>query len=344
MAEPLPPEFLRAIEQQEGVFTAADAASYGVSESQVRSHIKARRWRRLERGLYVAFTGPLPRMAQVRAAIALCGPDAAASHETAIELWGLTTAPIRLIHLAVPVGRRPRPRPGIVVHRTRRLARTVHPTADPPRIRVEPTLIDLAAAARSREDAIGWLMLGVQQRRTTAPRLRTELLLRPTARRRDLLLDVLADIRRGAQTPLELRFLRSVIHPHGLPEPRMQRHRYAGAASQWVDADFDPIRLLVELDGRLGHGGADGLFRDQRRDNVSTLSGAATLRFGWPAADEHRCATAIDVEHGLHLRGWTGFARACNSACPVPQQSVERFRRPDRGNRPTFGRGQGTAS
>ncbi|MGI8869369.1 MAG: hypothetical protein ACR2F6_11100 [Mycobacteriales bacterium] len=79
MAEPLPPEFLRAIEQREGVFTAGDAASYGVSESQVRAHIKARR-------RVVSSEGCTSR-----------SPEA----------WGLTTAPIRVIHLTVPAGRRP---------------------------------------------------------------------------------------------------------------------------------------------------------------------------------------------------------------------------------------------
>jgi len=73
---------------------------------------------------------------------------------------------------------------------------------------------------------------------------------------------------------------------------------------------YDPFRLVVELDGRVGHEGM-GRFRDMRRDNGSTVAGDATLRYGWADVVGRRCQVAGQVGSVLTARGWTGRLRRC---------------------------------
>jgi hypothetical protein len=63
-----------------------------------------------------------PRAALLWAAVLKAGPGAALSHETAAELHGLTCKPAPLIHVTVPAGRRVEPVPGLIVHRSARIA------------------------------------------------------------------------------------------------------------------------------------------------------------------------------------------------------------------------------
>ena len=72
----------------------------------------------------------------------------------------------------------------------------------------------------------------------------------------------------------------------------------------------------MELDGRLGHEG-EGAFRDRARDNVTTISGKASLRFGWADVDAQACEVAQDVAVLLWFRGWRGNLTRCGVGCRV---------------------------
>ena len=148
----------------------------------------------------------------------------------------------------------------------------------------------------------------VQTRRTTTDRLRRRLEGRPRHSQRRLLLGLLADVAEGLESPLELRYLREVERPHGLPRGNRQ-HRARGTAR---DVYYSEFATVVELDGRIGHEGS-GVFRDMRRDNRSTLSGEATLRYGWADVTERPCLVAAEVGAVLSRRGWTGIIQHCSN-------------------------------
>jgi hypothetical protein len=59
------------------------------------------------------------------------------------------------------------------------------------------------------------------------------------------------------------------------------------------------------------------VFRDQYRDNAATLTGAATLRYGWLAIVGEPCEVALQVVVLLQGQGWTGSPRPCRPACPA---------------------------
>jgi hypothetical protein len=72
--------------------------------------------------------------------------------------------------------------------------------------------------------------------------------------------------------------------------------------------------VCVELDGTAAHP-ADEQWRDKRRDNVNTVAGILTLRFGLLDLGDRRCETASAVASLLRDRGWTGSFRACGRGC-----------------------------
>src|SRR5690606_10706822 len=80
-------------------------------------------------------------------------------------------------------------------------------------------------------------------------------------RSRALITQVVTAAGNGVESVLEWRFLQQVIRRHGLPEPVLQPVLVAGTRS---DAAWTEFRVVVELDGRLGHAEA---FRDMDRDN-----------------------------------------------------------------------------
>jgi hypothetical protein len=147
---------------------------------------------------------------------------------------------------------------------------------DPPRLTDESAVLDVADA-RTAAEVVGLVTTAVQRRLTTVYRLRQELTQRARHRHRALLKDLLADVAAGAESPLELRYLRDVEQPHGLPKGGRQQSR-SGLRFQ-TDVDYDEYGLIVELDGRAGHESL-GQFRDMDRDNRHMLLNTRTLRYG----------------------------------------------------------------
>ena len=137
-------------------------------------------------------------------------------------------------------------------------------------------------------------------------------------RRRSLLNQVCAEVRDGVSSELEKRYRNQVARPHGLPPARSQALADAGVRRAYRDVLYDAYGVIVELDGRLGHEQESEVLRDQDRDNHATLTGQATLRFGWLAVVGGPCLVASQVDALLRVRGWTGTIRACGPSCRAP--------------------------
>lgn len=237
----------------------------------------------------------------------LGGDDARIGGLAAAHLVRLSDEPPDVVDVLVPPGRRvaradPRWR---FVHE-RAGVRRAGGRGSPPRIDVEDTVLDLCDAA-SELEVVGWVTAAVQRGLTTPQRLRRRTEERHRLRHRRLILHLLADVSVGAESPLEVRYLRDVERPHGLPDGT--RNRRNGSV-YLTDVDYDPYALLVELDGRIGHDGR-GRFRDMKRDNVHVVLGRPTLRYGHPDVLEQPCAVAREVAGMLVRCGWTGLPTRC---------------------------------
>lgn len=123
----------------------------------------------------------------------------------------------------------------------------------------------------------------------------------------------------------ELHYVRDVERAHGLPKGSRQSVRRAGRFESTVrafrDVLYEEYGLVVELDGRTGHVD-EGRLRDLRRDNVTTLRGERTLRYGWIDVTVEPCLTAYQVAGGLRLGGWDGAPTRCGKCRNTPEREL----------------------
>lgn len=310
------PELARILDDQHGVVSARQLRATGVALEFAKARVAARRWQRPHRGVYVAFSGPLDRSAQIWAAILRCGGGAVASHETAAELEGICEQVDEDVHVTVEAHRRVRGRrEGLRVHYAHRLPQTRHPAKAPPRTRLDETVLDLIDVSATARKAAGWLLAAIQRRKSTPSRLAAAIARRKKIKWRPMAEAILLDAADGAHSMLEVEHLRRVERAHRLPTATRQR-RIAGTRVIWIDVDHDEFTTRVELDGRVGHDG-DGAFRDRRRDNRGVVDGRTTLRYGHAEVFGAPCAVAAEQAVVLQDHGWRGAPRPCGPSCSV---------------------------
>lgn len=104
-----------------GYFTTADASQEGVSWRALTGRVKRGNIDRVERGLYRLPYWPEEPNDELYALQALA-PFGTFSHETALNLLGLSDIIPNIIHFTIPESSRLGPRPGIRLHRSRRNA------------------------------------------------------------------------------------------------------------------------------------------------------------------------------------------------------------------------------
>jgi very-short-patch-repair endonuclease len=227
--------------------------------------------------------------------------------------------PSALIHVSVPAERRPgqhRKIRGVIVHRSRCLAPEWQPPWQLPRTTIEDTVLDLVTAARTFDDAYGWIARAVGRRLTSPPSLSKALAARSRMRWRAWITAALEDAADGVHSPLERNYVNGVERSHGLPKARRQAKRRHGNGTRYLDNLYEEYGLCVELDGVPAHP-AEGRWRDTHRDNANLAQGIVTLRYGWPDATANRCRTAAEIATVLRRLGWQDTPRLCGPACPA---------------------------
>ncbi|MDO5678545.1 MAG: type IV toxin-antitoxin system AbiEi family antitoxin domain-containing protein [Propionibacteriaceae bacterium] len=294
----MPTDLLDLARRQGGVFTTRQAARTGVTRKVTQRYLDDHIWWSLTRGLYSL--SPDPTWDGLAwGGVLLGGPGAALARAAAGHKLGLCPAP-DIIDVVCP--RERRDRGPWRFHRAGRIdARGEPAVAD-----VESTALSLCADAELA-DLFNHLARAVTSRRTSPERLLRRAKSTQNLRHRGLICEALADVASGMHSALERRFIQDVMHRHGLPEVELQAEL---EPSRYRDVVFHEQRLVVELDGRLGHTG-DGVFRDFRRDNANTLRGYATLRFGWDDIANRQCTVAAVLAQALLDRGWPGRPQRC---------------------------------
>jgi len=106
--------------EQAGYFTSAQAHTHGYSAQLLSYHADQGRFERVRRGLYRLRDYPSSPREEVMAAWLAAGKaSAVVSHESALEMLGLSDVVPSTIHLLVPRGRRwVRALPGVTMHTT----------------------------------------------------------------------------------------------------------------------------------------------------------------------------------------------------------------------------------
>ena len=318
----LPEDLLALAKSQSGVLSRDQALAGGLSRDAFFG--LTRNWIRLAHGIYLVtptFEAP-PFTARVWAGVLLGGTGARVAGTTAALLQGLADHlspdhrdagthrdPAAVIDVLVP-GCSRRPQAGFRIHREEPGHRVTSDRREPPRTRIEDTVLDLCAEGSTQEEVITWLTRAHQRRLTTPDRLSRRLAERRALRNRRLIQAVLADVATGVTSHLEHEAVARVFRPHGLPAFRLQAR--TGATGRIADAAFERYRVLIELDGRLGHV-EEGMWRDRIRDNAHTAQNWVTLRFGWWEVLHDPCAVAAQISQVLIARGWDGTPDRCSN-------------------------------
>jgi hypothetical protein len=313
----LPSTLRNVARNQYGVVSRSQALRAGLTVDTIHHKLRSNRWQRLHPGVYATFTGVPGRGAQLWAAVLSAGPGAVLSHETAAELLKLTDKPVQTIHITVPRERRVVAVTGVRLHRSGRAAEAVLRDSNPPRTRVEETVLDLTQTAATFDDVCGWVTRAFARDLIDEKRLRDAMRQRAKLRWRTDLYELIAAAADGDHSVLEYRYDRDVERAHGLPEP-VRQAPFTGPNGQRGRRDrlYRDYGVVVELDGRLGHGPEDQ-WRDKARDNAAAVDGQQSLRFGWTNVRWYPCVTALQVAVVLRRHGWLGWPRPCSPGCPV---------------------------
>ncbi|WP_375433319.1 hypothetical protein [uncultured Friedmanniella sp.] len=309
-----PPAALLALATaQAGVVSAEQADLVGFGRHSRQRLLEQGQWRRLEGPVYAVHPLEVDWLGTAWAGILLGGASSRLAGLAAAHLYQLVEEPPRSLDVLVPVTARARIRPPWVFTRERPGARSPLSPGHPPRTTVEDTVLDLCDGSDPGA-VVGWVTQAVGSGRTSAVRLSRALAGRHRFASRAFMAEILGDVGEGVHSPLELRYLRDVERPHGLPRGDRQnwsRHRHRR------DVVYEEFGLVVELDGRLGHVGL-GKFRDMNRDNLAATSGELTLRYGSADVAGSACVVAWQVFTVLTGRGYRDPFRRCPNCALVP--------------------------
>lgn len=300
------PSLLALADRHGGVVTAGQATRSGLGRHSVARLIDSGSWQRLAPGLFFTQRGRPPWIAQAWGGVLLGGTGAMLGDRAAAYLHGLVpTAPARIVVWTL----RPTTHIDRAPWRFRRqdVSIRLRVVVGPPAISVEDAVLDLCVGADPRQ-VVDLLTRAVQHRLTSPSFLLRRIDERGRVAHRRLLAELLTEVAAGAETPLELAYLRDVERAHRLPTGRRQ-HRDRGSGHR-RDVWYEEFRTIVELDGRLGHEGS-GRFRDMALDNYGALRAETTLRYGWHDVRGRPCQIARQVALVLQRAGWTGQPLPC---------------------------------
>jgi very-short-patch-repair endonuclease len=270
---------------QDSVFSRADAASAGLSETEIRRRA-AHLWERVHVGVFRIPGAVSTWRGDLRAAV-LAADGAAASHRSAAEFYELPGRRRDLIEITCVRWERAF-HPGIVVHESRRL--DTRDLRDIDGITVttpERTILDLASVypspdflekvihAARRKELVTYESTRAMFDRHARRGLRGVAALRVALERWN-------PHARPTESDPETALLQ-VLRDHGLPEPVLQyeiRDDH-GALIARVDAAYPTARIAIEYDSKQEHSNEFQLAKDARRRNALASVGYVTLAARW---------------------------------------------------------------
>lgn len=272
---------------QHGLFTLTQLIEVGYTRSELERRLRTGEWGRWSGGLYGMTAFPKTFEQRCHAAT-LATSGSFISHEAAgrlRQLPKLDPATRELVVLSVRHGQHSPFEWVRLYHSSQMWHETVSLVDGIPTATVERTLVDLANVVSPGRMALildTTLELGrvdLESLMTTHRRLARRGR-NGSGRIRPLLEE------RGigvvcSGTKLEKQF-RSFLRRHGLPEPEEQvlLHRDELPIGI-VDFHWAANRIVIEVDGRLGHLQRSGFERDRRRDQEAAALGLLPLRVTW---------------------------------------------------------------
>lgn len=268
-------------ECNDAVVTRAELHSLGFSDQEIATQIEHRRWRQMQRGVYLLSAATPTWRQRVRAAQLAAGDESQVSARTLAAWLGLDGAAQGVIELTVPYGKLPEP-DGVVMHRSRRMDKgrtyddAIRGTS------VERLLVDYAAvvtidlAEQAVESA---LSKGLTAERRIWPEIATLGPAVPGVRRLERLME-LRPKGKPARSKLEIEVLR-VIRQADLPLPVRNFDVWVDGEHFEIDLAYPDVRGAIEADSDRYHRTATQKANDARRQAVLEGVGYEFVRVRW---------------------------------------------------------------
>lgn len=296
------------------MLTRADCLARGMSEAEIRAQLAAGRWQALNERVLCRHNGPLTRDEQWSAAVLSAQPPTGLCGLTGSASWGLKGFEVGDVHVVVRRGAKVLPVTGVsvVVHESRRFSAADVVAGRLPRTSIERSVIDAAAWSADAVLACRITIAAVQQRLTSAGRLRSALEEAGSVRHCRRLRALLVDVEGGAEALSEVAFLRW-CRRHGLPAPRTQVRKDFRGRRRYLDAEFtasDGRTVWVEIDGGI-HLDLSVRWQDMAKDNEAAIAGQRVLRFTSAAIylDDPVALEQLRRMLGLNLAGGSRVVR-----------------------------------
>lgn len=256
--------------RQSAVASRRQLAALGIERHAITAQVSAGRWQRQGTAV-VLHNGELTDAQRLWVAVLDQTQPCLLGGITAAIAGGLRTFPRPLVHVVVPRSARPRPRPGIVVHRTELPIRV--PRSGIPRVSMARAVVQAGIWEPVARTAAGVLIAACQQRLASVRELQSELDLAGRQRHITVMRTHLLEVEQGAGSVAEVEFA-ALVRRSGLPTPRRQAQRQANGR-RYLDFDFG--RFAVEIDGPMHW--SDAVEEDLTRQNALVRSGQRLLRF-----------------------------------------------------------------
>jgi hypothetical protein len=271
--------------RQYGLFTVAQVLALGGTREATRQRRRRGLWEAVADGVYELPGAPHTWRYRLQLALLVAGPGAAVSHEAAAALLGLPGFPEGPVEILAPHGRKNHRLPGVRFHESRALpAEHVRILDGLAVTTIERTLFDLCGRITEKR-ADRAIENSLARRLTTPERLWATWadLAAPSRPGTHVTRKLL--LKRGPgyvarESDLEIRFS-ELLDAHGIAQPAWQVELGDDDFIGRVDCLFRRARLVVELDGRIGHVGPLDEARDAERDKRLRALGFRVRRFRW---------------------------------------------------------------
>lgn len=257
-----------------GIAHRADLRRAGVGRADVRTEVSAGRWRLAGRYTVLPTGTEISGHARWQWAIWESGSGAALDGVTALQAAGLENFEESTVHVSVPSANATYVLSDVTLHRPNDIGSTL----EDPVLRVVPEIACLRAAAWALTDRTAALIIAmsVQQRVVHGDRLQKEWEKVGYTSRREVIDQAVRDVCDGAESLGELEFGVLCVS-YGLPAPDRQIHRRRPNGVAYIDAGWERIGLLVEIDGSQ-HFTTEGIVSDALRQNDVMMGGDRVLR------------------------------------------------------------------
>lgn len=282
-------EIARLATRRGGVVARHELLALGLSHAAIGRRVKAGRLHLIHRGVYAVGHEALTWHARGHAALLAVGGEAALSHASGAIAYRMRRNEGEPFEVTTR-GRRPRSRPGLVIHSSCVLDVRIFDglaVTTPAR-----TLLDLAA----REDISRTLAEAKVARLVTDAELRRELQRNPNHHGSANLARSI-DTTEPTRSELERRFA-DLLRRAVLPMPRFN----ARLGRYEVDALWERERLVVEIDGWAAHGHRAAFERDRARDAELQARGYVVLPFTWRQVVDEALLVATRIAQVLARR------------------------------------------